>query len=120
MFEYIFWYEVKQWFLNDIAQKFWKIMDFQKMINSHDVQLVNWPVKQHQPSAGYLRLTRALLGLWIFSLDFPPPAGGGGAFERPPWSRLLVVVEENERQRSKARKKSFRNHFGHFLAQVKI
>ena len=27
--------------LNDIAQKFWKIMGFQKMINSHDVQLVN-------------------------------------------------------------------------------
>ena len=23
------------------AQKFWKIMGFQKMINSHDVQLVN-------------------------------------------------------------------------------
>ena len=28
-------------FLNDITQKFWKIMGFQKMINSHDVQLVN-------------------------------------------------------------------------------
>ena len=41
MFEYIFSYEVNQWFLNDIAQKFWKIMHFQKMINSHDVQLVN-------------------------------------------------------------------------------
>ena len=41
MFEYIFWYEVNQWFLNDIAQKFWKIMGFQNMINSHDVQLVN-------------------------------------------------------------------------------
>ena len=41
MFEYIFWYQVIQWFLNDIAQKFWKIMGFQKMINSHDVQLVN-------------------------------------------------------------------------------
>ena len=27
---------------------------------------------------------------------------------------------ENEKQRSKAREKSFRNHFGHFLAQVKI
>ena len=30
MFEYIFWYEVNEWFLNDIAQKFWKIMGFQK------------------------------------------------------------------------------------------
>ena len=42
VFEYIFWYEVNQWFLNDIAQKFWKIMGFQNMINSHDVQLVNY------------------------------------------------------------------------------
>ena len=41
MFEYIFWYEGNQWFLNDIAQKFWKIMGFQNMINSHDMQLVN-------------------------------------------------------------------------------
>ena len=41
MFEYIFCYEVNQWFLNDIAQKLWKIMGFQNMINSHDVQLVN-------------------------------------------------------------------------------
>ena len=52
-------------------------------------------------------------------LDFPPPAGGG-RLNAPPWSRLLVAVEKNERQRSKAREKSFRNHFGHFLAQVKI
>ena len=52
-------------------------------------------------------------------LDFPPPAGG--RLNAPsPWSRLLVAVEKNERQRSKAREKSFRNHFGHFLAQVKI
>ena len=28
--------------LNDIAQKFWKILGFQKMINFHDVQLVNY------------------------------------------------------------------------------
>ena len=42
MFEYIFLYEVNQWFLNDIAEKFWKIMSFQKMINSHGVQLVNY------------------------------------------------------------------------------
>ena len=54
-------------------------------------------------------------------LDFPPPAGGGGVWTPPPpWSRLLVAVEKNERQRSKALEKSFRNHFGHFLAQVKI
>ena len=44
MFEYIFWYEVNQWFLNDVAQNFWKILGFQKMINSHDVQLVNWVI----------------------------------------------------------------------------
>ena len=30
MFEYILWYEVNKWFLNDIAQKFWKNMGFQK------------------------------------------------------------------------------------------
>ena len=62
-------------------------------------------------------LTRALLGLWISHRLL-----GGGAFEHPPppWSRLLFAVEKNERQRSKAREKSFRNHFGHFLAQVKI
>ena len=54
-------------------------------------------------------------------LDFPPPAGGGGRLNAPPpWSRLLVAVEKNERQRSKAREKSFRNHFGNFFAQVKI
>ena len=53
-------------------------------------------------------------------LDFPPPAGGGGRLNAPPWSRLLVAVEKNERHHSKAREKSFRNHFGHFLAQVKI
>ena len=64
----------------------------------------------------YISLTRALLGLWISHRLL----GGGGAFERPPWSRLLVAVEKNERQRSKAREKSFRNHFGHFLAQVKF
>ena len=46
-------------------------------------------------------------------LDFPTPAGG--VWTPPPWSRLLIAVEKNERQRSKAREKSFRNHFGHFL-----
>ena len=61
-------------------------------------------------------LTRALLGLWIFHRLL----GGGGVWTPPPWSRLLVAVAKNERQRSKAREKSFRNHFGHFLAQVKI
>ena len=53
-------------------------------------------------------------------LDFPPPAGGGVWTPPPPLSRLLVAVEKNERQRSKAREKSFRIHFGHFFAQVKI
>ena len=54
-------------------------------------------------------------------LDFPPPAGGGGGVWTPPrLSRLLRIVEQNGKRRSKAREKSFRNHFGHFLAQVKI
>ena len=64
----------------------------------------------------YTVLTRALLGLWIFHRLL----GGGGVWKPPPWSRLLVAVEKNERQRSKAREKSFRNHLDHFLAQVKI
>ena len=54
-------------------------------------------------------------------LDFPPPAGG--VFEHPPpprLSRLLRIVEQHGKRRSKAREKSFRNLFGHFLAQVKI
>ena len=54
-------------------------------------------------------------------LDFPRPAGGGGCLNTPPrLSRLLSIVEQNGKRRSKAREKSFRNHFGHFLAQVKI
>ena len=57
----------------------------------------------------YTLLTRALLGLWISHRLL----GGGGAFERPPWSRLLVAVEKNERQRSKAREKSFGQNWGH-------
>ena len=76
-------------------------------------------------------LVAAARRLWISlnprpagPLDFPPPAGGGGSWRgrlnAPLWSRLLVAVEKNERQRSKAREKSFRNHLGHFLAQVKI
>ena len=51
---------------------------------------------------------------------FSTACWGRGRLNAPPWSRLLVAVEKNERQRSKAREKSFRNHFGHFLAQVKI
>ena len=48
-------------------------------------------------------------------LDFPRPAGGG-VFEHPPrLSRLLRIVEQNGKRRSKAREKSFRNHFGHFF-----
>ena len=53
-------------------------------------------------------------------LDFPPPAGGGGRLNAPPMISVLIAVEKNKRQRSKAREKSFRNHFGHFLSQVKI
>ena len=67
--------------------------------------------------AHHKRLTRALLGLWIFHRLL---GGGGGVWTPPPWSRLLVAVEKNERQRWKAREKSFWNHFGHFLSQVKI
>ena len=52
-------------------------------------------------------------------LDFPRPAGGG-VWTPPRLSRLLRIVEQNGKRRSKAREKSFRNHFGHFLAQVKI
>ena len=64
-------------------------------------------------------LTRALLGLWIFH-DLL--GGGGGVWTPPPptLSRLMRIVEQNGKRRSKAREKSFRNHFGHFLAQVKI
>ena len=71
----------------------------------------------HKQQEILIMLTRALLGLWIFHRLL-----GGGAFERPPppWSRLLVAVEKNESQRSKSHEKSFRNHFGHFLSQVKI
>ena len=61
-------------------------------------------------------LTRALLGLWIFH-DLL--GGGGGVWTPPRLSRLLRIVEQNGKRRSKAREKSFRNHFGHFLAQVK-
>ena len=83
-----------------------------------------------QWSFGFQSISYSMISLPIASLlnprpagplDFPPPAGGGGRLNAPPpWSRLLVAVEKNERQRSKAREKSFRNHFGHFLAQVKI
>ena len=62
-------------------------------------------------------LTRARLGLWIFHHLL-----GGGVFEHPPprLSRPLRIVEQNGKRRSKAREKSFRNHIGNFLAQVKI
>ena len=43
-----------------------------------------------------------------------------GVFEHPRLSRLLRIVKQNGKRRSKAREKSFRNHSGHFLAQVKI
>ena len=78
-----------------------------------------WTIDLNSSVTGWPRtLTRALLGLWISHRLL---GGGGGRLNAPPpWSRLLVAVEKNERQRSKAREKSFRNHFGHFLAQVKI
>ena len=61
-------------------------------------------------------LTRALMGLWIFHQLL----GGGGCLNTPRLSRLLRIVEQNVKRRSKPREKSFRNHFSHFLAQVKI
>ena len=74
------------------------------LINNYDIKNSN-------------SLTRALLGLWIFHRLL---GGGGGRLNAPPWTRLLFALEKNERLRSKAREKSFRNHFGHFLTQVKI
>ena len=62
-------------------------------------------------------LTRALMGLCIFHHLL---GRGGGCLNTPRLSRLLRIVEQNGKGRSKAREKSFRNHFGHFLAQVKI
>ena len=59
-------------------------------------------------------LTCALMGLCIFHHLL------GGCLNTPCLSRLLRIVEQNGKRRSKAREKSFRNHFGHFLAQVKI
>ena len=83
----------------------WKENEFRKLTI---YPFFTWPLRQI--------LTRALLGLWIFHRLL----GGGRLNAPPPWSRLLVAVEKNQRQRSKAREKSFRNHFGHFFAQVKI
>ena len=60
-------------------------------------------------------LTRALMGLWIFDHLL-----GRGCLNTSRLSRLLRIVEQNGKRCSKAREKSFRNHFGHFLAQVKI
>ena len=58
-------------------------------------------------------LTRALMGLWIFHHLL-------GGLNTPRLSLFLRIVEQNGKWRSKAREKSFRNHFGHSLAQVKI
>ena len=68
----------------------------------------------HRKRLGISDLTRALMGLWIFHHVL------GGCLNTPRLSRLLRIVEQNGKQRSKAREKSFRNHFGHFLAEVKI
>ena len=54
------------------------------------------------------------MGLWIFHHLL------GGCLNTPRLSRLLRIVEQNEKRRSKAREKAFRNHFSHFWAQVKI
>ena len=95
----------------------------------------NWPhfQKQHcKITSRQLSKSQRLFSSNISLFAYPAPCwasgfstacwggGGGGVWTPPPWSRLLVAVEKNERQRSKAREKSFRNHFGHFLAQVKI
>ena len=74
------------------------------------------PAIRHSPPMLIIVLTRALLGLWIFHRLL----GGGGRLNAPPMISAPGRRRENERQRSKAREKSFRNHFGHFLAQVKI
>ena len=46
-------------------------------------------------------------------------AGPGGLNTPPPLTRLLVHLAISGRQRSKARQKSFRKYFSHFLGQVK-
>ena len=82
--------------------------------DSVDKQL-RWNVlRKYSSNSG--ALTRALTGPWIFHHLL----GGGGVWTSPRLSRLLRIVEQNGERRSKAREKSFRNHFGHFLAQVKI
>ena len=58
-------------------------------------------------------LTCTLLGLWIFHRLL------GGVWT-PPMISAPGRRRKNKKQRSKAREKLFRNHFGHFLAQVKI
>ena len=58
------------------------------------------------------------MDLWIF--HHLMGRGGGGCLNTPRLSRLLRIVDQNGKRRSKAREKSFRNHYGHFLAQVKI
>ena len=52
-------------------------------------------------------------------LDFPPPDGGGALKSPPPLSRLLGHVATRGKRHSKERQKPLRNHFGHFLGQVK-
>ena len=53
-------------------------------------------------------------------LDFPPPAGGGGRLNAPMISAPGRRRKKNERWRSKAREKSFQNHFSHFLLRSKL
>ena len=77
---------------------------------------VTLPPHSFQQSRKRMNLTRALMGLWIFHHLL----GGGGCLNTPRLSWLLRIVERNGKRRSKAREKSFRNHFGHFFSQVKI
>ena len=65
------------------------------------------------------QLTRALLGLWIFH-RLLGGGGGGGVWTPPVISAPGRRIEKRKAAFESSQKKSFRNHFGHFLAQVKI
>ena len=65
--------------------------------------------------ARYDRLTRALLGLWIFHRLL-----GGSLKAPPPWSRLLVAVEKKRKATFESSRKIISKSFQSFLAQFKI
>ena len=69
---------------------------------------------KHHVEGELFPLTRALLGLWIFHHLM------GGSLNTLPSISAPAHLEQNEKRRSKAREKSFRNHFGHSFVQVKI